>query len=97
MAITSLRQVPSSSSSAGTTPSGLTFLNAPPNCSPLRDAMTGHLLGTVERVVRHHQTAIVLIGVTGGSVAIDNGTLVYWKKSYFGEMVPVEPHITGQW
>lgn len=66
------------------------------NGTPLLSEVAGHLLGRVDRVVLHHQTAVVLIAVTGGSVEVDE-VLIYWRQKYFGEMTPVGPDITGGW
>lgn len=66
------------------------------NGAPLLDEVAGHLLGRVDRVVPHHQTAVVFIEVTGGSIEVDE-TLVYWQQKYFGEMSPVSPDVKGRW
>ena len=64
--------------------------------TPVLAGTTAHLLCTVEKVVEHHGTYVVMAGVDGGSLDGDEA-LVYWKKSYFGEMTPVAPDVRGRW
>lgn len=64
--------------------------------TPILDDTAAHLLCRVERVVEHHGTAVVLAAVEGGGVDRDEA-LVYWRKTYFGGLVPVEPEAGGVW
>lgn len=57
--------------------------------APVLEGTAAHILCEVERVVDHHETAVVLAGVIDGSVTRDDA-LVYWKTAYYGELVPVE-------
>lgn len=64
--------------------------------TPILEGIAAHLLCRVERVVEHHGTAVVLAAVEGGGVDRDEA-LVYWRKTYFGGLVPVEPETSGVW
>ena len=64
--------------------------------TPVLAGTTAYLLCEVERVVDHHDTGVVLAKVTGGAVSADD-SLVYWRRKYFGGLVPVEPEETGSW
>lgn len=64
--------------------------------TPVLAGTTAHLLCTVEKVVEHNGTYVVMAGVDGGS--LDGGdALVYWNQKYFGELTPVAPDIKGRW
>jgi flavin reductase (DIM6/NTAB) family NADH-FMN oxidoreductase RutF len=52
--------------------------------SPILDEAAAHLICEVERVVDHHDTAVVLAGVVDGAVVKDEA-LVYWRVRYFDE------------
>lgn len=56
--------------------------------TPVLADTAAHLLCEVERVVDHHEVAVVLVAVRGGSIDKDE-TLVYRNKSYFGDLIPV--------
>jgi flavin reductase (DIM6/NTAB) family NADH-FMN oxidoreductase RutF len=64
--------------------------------TPVLSGSTGYLLCEIERVVEHHETAVVLAKVLGGAVHKDEA-LVYWRKRYFGGLVPAEPEAVGKW
>jgi flavin reductase (DIM6/NTAB) family NADH-FMN oxidoreductase RutF len=63
---------------------------------PVLSDTTAHLLCRVVGVVEHHGTAVVLADVLDGAVHADEA-LVYWRKQYFGGLVPAEPTSTGTW
>ena len=67
-----------------------------PDGTPVLAGTAAHLLCEVERVVEHHGTAVVLGKVTGAGVHKDE-TLVYWRRQYYGDLVPADPEITGTW
>jgi 3-hydroxy-9,10-secoandrosta-1,3,5(10)-triene-9,17-dione monooxygenase reductase component len=67
-----------------------------PDGTPVLDGTAAHLLCTVEKVVEHHGTAVVLASVDDGAVNKDE-TLVYWRRQYFGGLVPVDPKTGGVW
>lgn len=67
-----------------------------PDGTPILDGIAAHMLCTVERVVEHHGTAVVLASVDDGGVERDE-TLVYWRKQYFGGLVPVAEATKGVW
>jgi flavin reductase (DIM6/NTAB) family NADH-FMN oxidoreductase RutF len=48
---------------------------------PILDEAPAFLVGSVERIVEHHGTAVVLVGVLGGEVRHPDA-LVYWRKAY---------------
>jgi len=56
---------------------------------PVLDGAAGHLICEVERVVEHHDTAVVLAGVVDGAVTKDEA-LVYWNSKYFSGLTPAE-------
>jgi flavin reductase (NADH) len=63
---------------------------------PEIEGAVAHLRGVIERVVDHHDTAVTLIGLRGGSVA-GKDALVYWKKGYFWDLSPVAGSKGGSW
>jgi flavin reductase (DIM6/NTAB) family NADH-FMN oxidoreductase RutF len=67
-----------------------------PEGVPMLDEAPAHLRGVVERVVEHSGTLVTLIRLTGG--AVDRiESLVYWQRSYFRGLIPVEPATSGKW
>ena len=64
--------------------------------TPVLGGTAAHLLCEIERVVDHHDTAVVLARVTGGAVHKDE-TLVYWLQKYFVDLVPAPSGATGVW
>jgi len=64
--------------------------------TPVLAGTAAHLLCEVERVVEHHGTAVVLAKVTAGAVHKDE-VLAYWRRQYYGDLVPANPEITGTW
>ena len=64
--------------------------------TPVLAGTAAHLLCEVERVVEHHGTAVVLAKVTAGGVHKDE-VLAYWRRRYYGDLVPADPETTGTW
>lgn len=67
-----------------------------PDGTPVLADTAAHLMCRVERVVEHDGTAVVVAAVEGGRVDSDSA-LVYWRKQYFGRLIPVEPETSGAW
>lgn len=67
-----------------------------PDGTPILAGTTAHLMCEVERVVVHHETAVVLAKVTGGETHKDEA-LVYWLQSYYGDLVSTAPVVQGSW
>ena len=64
--------------------------------TPILDGIAAHLLCRVENVVEHHGTAVVLAAVEGGAAHKDEA-LVYWRRTYYGGLVPVDSGAGGVW
>lgn len=64
--------------------------------TPVLAGIAAHLMCRVEKVVEHHDTAVVLAAVESGAAHKDEA-LVYWRRSYFGDLVPVQPEAGGVW
>ena len=64
--------------------------------TPVLAGTVAHLLCEIERVVEHHETAVVLAKPIGGVVHKDEA-LVYWTKRYFVDLVPAPSGEAGVW
>jgi len=69
---------------------------AAPDGTPVVSDSAATLFCEVENSVFHHETAVVLAKVTGGTVHKDEA-LVYWQQQYYGDFVRVMPDVTGTW
>jgi flavin reductase (DIM6/NTAB) family NADH-FMN oxidoreductase RutF len=67
-----------------------------PDGTPILGGTTAHLMCEVERVVVHHETAVVMAKVIGGATHKDEA-LVYWMQSYYGDLVSTTPVVQGTW
>lgn len=70
--------------------------SAEPDGTPVLAGTAAHLLCEVERVVEQHGTAVVFGRVTGAGVHKDEA-LSYWRRQYYGDLVPTDTEITGTW
>ena len=64
--------------------------------TPVLTEAAGHLVCTIEKVEQYHGSAVVMARVIACDIRKDE-TLVYWRRSYFGELVPVEGGVDGKW
>ena len=64
--------------------------------TPVLTEAAAHFVCEIEKVEQYHGSAVVMAKVIDCDIQKDE-TLVYWRRAYFGGLVPVEGEVTGKW
>lgn len=64
--------------------------------TPVLTEAAAHMVCEVEQVSQYHGSAVVMAKVIDCCIHKDE-TLVYWRRAYHGDLVPVKEGTTGKW
>ena len=64
--------------------------------TPVLTEAAAHFVCEVEKVEQYHGSAVVMARVIECDILKDE-TLVYWQRTYYGGLIPVEDGATGKW
>lgn len=64
--------------------------------APVLSEAAAHFVCEVEQVSQYHGSAVVMAKVVDCRIHKDE-TLVYWRRTYYGDLVPAEGGVPGKW